>query len=86
MGIDGDLPSPALIQRPEALSASWTGVPAHSGASVSTQHANFIVTEPGATADDVMQLLDLIKQRVFDNAGLELETEVVVWKREEEED
>ncbi len=55
------------------------------GAKVSTQHANFIVTEPGATADDVMQLLDLIKQRVFDNAGLELETEVVIWQREEED-
>lgn len=54
------------------------------GASVSTQHANFIITQPGATADDVMRLLDLIRQRVFDNAGLELETEVVIWKREEE--
>ncbi|MCH8825024.1 MAG: UDP-N-acetylmuramate dehydrogenase [Planctomycetes bacterium] len=54
------------------------------GASVSTQHANFIVTQPGATADDVMQLLALIKQRVFDHAGLELQTEVVIWKREEE--
>ena len=55
------------------------------GASVSPQHANFIVTQPGATADDVMQLLDMIKQRVFDTSGLELETEVVIWQREEEE-
>lgn len=53
------------------------------GASVSTRHANFIVTEPGATARDVIDLMDLIRARVFDHAGLDLETEIVVWRRED---
>ncbi|MHC4992071.1 MAG: UDP-N-acetylmuramate dehydrogenase [Planctomycetota bacterium] len=51
------------------------------GASISRQHANFIVTEPGATASDVLELMELVRQRVFDHCGLELEREVVVWER-----
>ena len=51
------------------------------GASVSRQHANFIVTEPGATAADVLQLLELIRRRVYEHSGIELQEEVVVWRR-----
>ena len=51
------------------------------GAVVSPRHANFITVEAGATATDVMRLIDLIRSRVFDNSGIELETEVVIWKR-----
>jgi UDP-N-acetylmuramate dehydrogenase len=54
------------------------------GASVSTRHANFIITQPGAMADDVMQLLDTIRQRVFDHCGIELENELVIWRRDED--
>jgi UDP-N-acetylmuramate dehydrogenase len=53
------------------------------GAAVSTQHANFIVCQPGARADDVLRLLELIKARVFEAAGIELEEEVVIWRRGE---
>jgi UDP-N-acetylmuramate dehydrogenase len=55
------------------------------GASVSRRHANFIVTEPGATARDVLDLIELIRSRVFDASGLELEREVVVWERGSDE-
>ena len=51
------------------------------GAVVSTQHANFIVTEPGAAASDVLQLLELIRRRVYEHCGIQLEEEVVVWRR-----
>jgi UDP-N-acetylmuramate dehydrogenase len=51
------------------------------GASVSRQHANFIITEPGATAKDVLQLLELVRRRVYECCGIELEQEVVVWRR-----
>lgn len=53
------------------------------GASVSEQHANFIVTQPGAKADDVLALLKRIQQRVYDSAGIELEHELVIWRRSE---
>ncbi|UCD75604.1 MAG: UDP-N-acetylmuramate dehydrogenase [Phycisphaerales bacterium] len=54
------------------------------GATVSRRHANFIVAEPGATAGDVINLMKLIKQRVFDHAGIELKEEIVIWRRGEE--
>ena len=52
------------------------------GAVVSTHHANFIMTSPGARADDVVNLLELVRRRVFEHHGIELETEVVIWRRE----
>ena len=53
-------------------------------ASVSDRHANFIVVDPGATAGDVIQLMDEVRRRVFDACGLELENEVVIWRRGED--
>jgi len=53
------------------------------GATVSDRHANFIVTKPGATADDVLRLIEVIKQRVFEAKGIELKEEIAVWKRGE---
>jgi UDP-N-acetylmuramate dehydrogenase len=47
------------------------------GAEVSTTHANFIVTESGARAADVEALIELVTERVRDEAGVELRTEVV---------
>jgi UDP-N-acetylmuramate dehydrogenase len=50
------------------------------GAVVSQRHANFIVNERGATAADVLELADLVRERVAREAGVELEWEVRVWK------
>jgi UDP-N-acetylmuramate dehydrogenase len=49
------------------------------GASVSTVHANFLVTGPGAKARDVIELMILVRRRVFDRFGVELTPEVAVW-------
>lgn len=49
------------------------------GAEVSDRHANFIVTHPGATAADVLRLIDLIKSRVTEQFGVDLELEIQVW-------
>lgn len=46
------------------------------GAHVSEKHANFIVATPGATAHDVVTLIDLVRTRVRDDAGVDLEPEV----------
>lgn len=48
------------------------------GAVVSDVHANFIVNEGDATADDVLQLIDLVRQRVRLDRGIDLETEVEI--------
>jgi UDP-N-acetylmuramate dehydrogenase len=51
-------------------------------AMVSRHHANFVVTRPGATAEHVLRLMEEVRRRVFEHCGLDLEREVVVWKRE----
>jgi UDP-N-acetylmuramate dehydrogenase len=46
------------------------------GAHVSAKHANFIVAGPGATAADVLRLIELIRERVRERFGVSLEREV----------
>jgi len=48
------------------------------GAMVSTVHGNFIVNEGGATAKDVLELIEFIKQTAKTKRGIELETEVEI--------
>lgn len=46
---------------------------------VSDRNANYIVAEPGASARDVLRLIDLVRSRVVDRFHLELELAVSVW-------
>lgn len=48
------------------------------GAMVSDVHANFIVNLGEATAADVLSLIERVRQRVWDQAGVRLETEVEI--------
>ncbi len=49
------------------------------GAQVSIKHANFIIAKTGCTADNVMRLMKLVRQRVYEQRGVLLETEVLIW-------
>lgn len=51
------------------------------GASVSPRHGNFVVTDAGAKARDVIELMDRIALAVFARFGVVLEPEVVIWRR-----
>jgi UDP-N-acetylmuramate dehydrogenase len=48
------------------------------GAEISAMHANYIVNKGGASADDVLKLIDIARTAVFKEFGLELELEVKV--------
>jgi len=48
------------------------------GAKISEKHANFIVNCDGATAKDVLELIELVRRRVYDSFGVLLESEVLV--------
>ncbi len=48
------------------------------GAMVSPKHAGFIVNNGGATAKDVLTLMDIIKHKVYENYGVVLEPEIIV--------
>jgi len=46
------------------------------GAQLSRKHANFIVTRPGARAEDVATLIRTVQERVAERTGIVLEPEV----------
>ena len=48
-------------------------------AEVSDRHANFIIADPGAGSQDVLKLIDMVRDRVMDRLGIELETEIEIW-------
>ena len=48
------------------------------GAQVSEKHAGFIVNTGGATATDILALIDLVQREVEERFGVRLETEVRV--------
>ena len=50
------------------------------GAGVSIKHANFIVNKDNGSADDVLQLIEHIKNVVLEKSGIKLETEIVIVK------
>ena len=54
------------------------------GARVSEVHANFIVNDGGATADEVLALISRIQDRARLERGIELETEVSIIGEEPE--
>lgn len=56
-------------------SAGLKGV-AVGGAQVSEKHAGFLINRGGATCDDMLRLIDLVRQRVRSLFGVDLECEV----------
>ena len=48
------------------------------GAQISEKHGNFIVNRGGATAKDILALIEIIQERVGREKNIRLETEVVV--------
>jgi len=45
---------------------------------ISEKHGNFIVNTGKATAADILGLIDLVKEKVREQTGISLETEVRV--------
>lgn len=46
------------------------------GAEVSSLHSGFIINKGGATATDILDLITLVQNRVYDESGIMLEPEV----------
>jgi len=49
------------------------------GARVSDRHANFILADKGATASDVLKLINIIRETVYKKNEVYLELELEVW-------
>lgn len=63
----------ALIEQ-AALAGTRVG-----GAQLSERNPNFLVLHPGASARDVLRLVDLVRSQVRDRLQIELEMEMSVW-------
>lgn len=50
------------------------------GAAVSEKHAGFVINKKNASSKDITELIEKIKRTVFEKSGIELETEVEIWK------
>ena len=50
------------------------------GAEVSTKHSGFIINKDNATFNDVMGVVEIVKQRVKEQTGVTLECEVLIMK------
>ena len=48
------------------------------GAEIAQKHANYIVNTGGARSDDVLNLIEIARERVFAEHGIELELEVQI--------
>lgn len=49
------------------------------GAEVSDRDANYIIVHTGATARDVLRLIDLVRSKVLERFHVDLELEITVW-------
>jgi UDP-N-acetylmuramate dehydrogenase len=48
------------------------------GAKISEMHGNFIVNAGGATAQDVLDLIDFVKKTIYEKYEVSMETEVEI--------
>jgi UDP-N-acetylmuramate dehydrogenase len=48
-------------------------------AEVSQRHANFIIAHEGAATRDVLKLIDVVRSKIIERMGVELETELEIW-------
>ncbi len=49
------------------------------GAEISDRHANFVITHDGCKSDDVLRLIDLVRSKIAEQFGVDLELEIQVW-------
>ena len=54
------------------------------GAEVSEKHSGFIINKGGATATDVLRLMELVEKKVYEDSGIHLEPEVRIIGEEDE--
>ena len=60
------------------IEASGCSDLAYGGARVSPKHAGFIINDANATAADVLNLIEIVRLRVKEFSGVNLETEICI--------
>ncbi|MBS0262300.1 MAG: UDP-N-acetylmuramate dehydrogenase [Planctomycetes bacterium] len=74
-----------VFKNPRGMSAGWLIEQAglkglrQGKAEFSDRHANFIVTQPGATSQEVLDLIEQAREKVASQFGVDLELELQIW-------
>ncbi|MCL1865550.1 MAG: UDP-N-acetylmuramate dehydrogenase [Spirochaetes bacterium] len=78
-----DYPSAGSVFKNPETCSSWkliddSGLKGYrtGGAQVSEKHTNFIINSRDATSSDIYNLIKYIQERVYNNTGIKLETEI----------
>jgi UDP-N-acetylmuramate dehydrogenase len=71
--------NPRGLQAANLIEKAGLGKLKVGAAEVSERNPNFVVAAPGATARDVLALIDLIQTKVRDHCGVQLERDLLVW-------
>ena len=78
-------PAGRVFKNPRGLSAALLITQAGligtrvGGAEISERDANFIVAQPGTSSRDALRLIDLVRSKVKERSGIDLELEIAVW-------
>ena len=48
------------------------------GAQVSEKHAGFIINKENATSKDILDLIQIVKQKVYEKFGKQIELEIII--------
>ncbi len=76
-GLPGAMREAGVVPAGYLLSACGCKGMRQGGAVVSSRHANFIINRGGATADDIRNLAETVKDRVWRQYNVRLEEEVI---------
>jgi UDP-N-acetylmuramate dehydrogenase len=70
---------PRGLQASALIDAAGMGKTKVGKAALSDRNSNYVVASSGATARDVLRLLDLVRSKVRENSGTQLENEITIW-------
>ncbi|HLW63975.1 MAG TPA: UDP-N-acetylmuramate dehydrogenase [Gemmataceae bacterium] len=71
--------NPRGLQAAQLIESSGLSKTQVGGASLSEQNANYIVAGPNTAARDVLRLIDLVRSKVREQSGVNLEQDILVW-------
>jgi UDP-N-acetylmuramate dehydrogenase len=71
--------NPRGLTATQLIESTGLGKTQVGGASISERNANYIVAGPRTSTRDVLRLIELIRNKVREQSGVELEQEILVW-------
>jgi UDP-N-acetylmuramate dehydrogenase len=71
--------NPRGLHAAQLIESAGLGKTQVGGASLSERNGNYVVAGPNAAARDVLRLIDLVRTKVREHSGVNLEQDILVW-------